>query len=246
VAIFAGESRNPARNLARSILWTAPLIALLYILGTSAILAFVFPDAIDIIGPIPQALREGFAAFGLAGSLVPLVILLLLTNYLCSYTLYFSCNTRLPMVAGWDRLLPQWFTRLHPKYRTPVNSILFMGAVALAASLAVLVGAGSQEAFVLLQTWSWTFYGLVYVAMFAVPLLAGKQKGIRPRFWLRLAAVSGLFVTLLFVVLSIFPVISVQNQSRYSLKVATVVIGANFLGWMIYRAGQRQSSAASP
>lgn len=246
VAIFAGESRNPARNLARSILWTAPLIALLYILGTSAIMAFVSPDAIDIIGPIPQALREGFAAFGFAGSLVPIVILLLLTNYLCSYTLYFSCNTRLPMVAGWDRLLPQWFTRLHPKYRTPVNSILFMGAVALAASLAVLVGAGSQEAFVLLQTWSWTFYGLVYVAMFAVPLLAGKQKGIRPGFWLRFAAASGLFVTVLFVALSIFPIVRVESQFLYSLKVVTVVIGANFLGWMIYRAGQRPSSAALP
>lgn len=245
VAIFAGESRNPGRNLARSILWTAPLIALLYILGTSAILAFVSPDNIDIIGPIPQALREGFALFGFAASLVPVVILLLLTNYLCSYTLYFSCNTRLPMVAGWDRLLPQWFTRLHPKYRTPVNSILFMGAVALVASLAVLIGAGSQEAFVLLQTWSWTFYALVYVAMFAVPLLAKKQKGIRPGFGLRVLAASGLLVTLLFVLLSIFPVIHVENQSLYSLKIVTVVIGANVVGWIIYRAGQRKSSQTS-
>src|SRR5262249_18345817 len=150
----------PGRNLARSILFTAPLIALLYILGTSAILAFVSPDAIDLIGPVPQALNRGLSSFGAAGPILAVVILLLLTNYLCSYTLYFSANTRLPLVAGWDHLLPKWFTPLHPKYRTPVNSILFMGGVALAASMGVLIGAENQEAFALLQIWAWTFYGL--------------------------------------------------------------------------------------
>src|ERR1700719_4359987 len=86
IAIFAGESRNPGRNLARSILITAPLIALLYILGPSAIQAFVSPDAINVIGPIPQALSAGFGGSGLAGPLVSIAILLLLLNYLCSYT----------------------------------------------------------------------------------------------------------------------------------------------------------------
>ena len=242
VAIFAGESRNPGRNLARSILFTAPIIALLYILGTSGILAFVSPDAVDVIGPIPQALSRGFAVFGLAAPIVSIAILLLLLNYLCCYTLYFSGNTRLPLVAGWDHLLPQWFTRLHPKYRTPVNSILFMGGVALAASMAVLIGTGSQESFVLLQIWAWTFYGLAYLAKFAIPLFSAKEKGLRPGGWLRLGAASGFLVTLLFVVLSVQPVIPVANKLRYSVKVAGFVIGANFLGWMIYRAGQQKGA----
>ena len=68
VAIFAGESRNPGPNLARSVLLTAPLIAFLYIFGTSAILTFVSPDAVDVIGPVPQALTRGFAVFGVAAS----------------------------------------------------------------------------------------------------------------------------------------------------------------------------------
>jgi amino acid transporter len=239
VAIFAGESHSPGRNLARSILFTAPLIAVMYILGTSSILAYVSPDAIDIIGPIPQALRAALGGFGIAGILTPVVILLLLTNYLCSYTLYFSTNTRLPLVAGWDRLLPGWFTVLHPKYRTPVNSTLFMGGVALVASAAVLIGARNQEAFVLLQIWSWTFYGLAYVAMFAIPLFAAKKSGIRPSAWLRLLAASGMLVTLLFVALSVLPIVEVQSKWAYSLKIAAVVLGANLLGWTIYRAGQR-------
>ncbi|MGA8762903.1 MAG: APC family permease [Candidatus Sulfotelmatobacter sp.] len=242
VAIFAGESRSPGRNLARSILFTAPVIGLMYILGTSSILAYVSPDAIDVIGPIPQALSVALGGSGVAGILVPMVILLLLTNYLCSYTLYFSTNTRLPLVAGWDHLLPRWFTVLHPRYRTPVNSILFMGGIALAASTAVLIGAGNQEAFVLLQIWSWTFYGLAYLAMFAIPLFAAKEKGIRPGTWLRAGAASGMLVTLLFVALSVLPIVDVESKWAYSLKIVLVVLGANFVGWMIYRAGQRKTA----
>ena len=244
VAIFAGESRNPARNIARSILISAPIIAILYILGTSAILAFVSPDAIDVIGPVPQAITRGFSLFGKTGPLASIVVVTLLMNYLSSYTLYFSANARLPLVAGWDRLLPNWFTPLHPKYRTPVNSILFMGGVALAASVAVLIGAGNQESFTLLQTWAWTFYGLAYLVKFAIPLLSRKDKGLRPGLWLQFAAASGFLVTLLFVVLSVLPVIPVASTWKYSLKVILVVVGANLFGWMIYRAGQRKGEHA--
>jgi len=243
VAVFAGESRNPGRNLGRSILFTAPVIALLYILGTSGILAFVSPQAVDVIGPIPQALARGVGIFGGGEALLSIVILLLLMNYLCCYTLYFSANTRLPLVAGWDHLLPRWFTPLHPKYRTPVNSILFMGVVALIASIAVLIGAGNQESFILLQIWCWTFYGLAYLALFAIPLFSAKEKNLRPGGWLRLGAASGFLVTLLFVVLSVSPVIAVASVWKYSLKIALVVLAANLAGWMVYRAGQRKHPA---
>ena len=239
VAIFGGESRNPGRNLARSIVFTAPLIALLYILGTSSILAYVSPDAIDVIGPIPQALKVALGGSGIAVAIVPAVILLLLTNYLCSYTLYFSTNTRLPLVAGWDHLLPRWFTTLHPKYRTPVNATLFMGGVALVASTAVLFGAGNQEAFALLQILTWTFYGLAYLTMFAIPLFARAEKGIKAGAWLRVGAALGMAVTLSFVGLSIFPIVDVTSRLAYSLKVVLVVVGANFVGWTIYRAGRQ-------
>lgn len=240
VATVAGEARDPARNIMRSILISAPIIALLYILGTSGILAFVSPDAIDVIGPIPQALRSGLAVFGTALPIVSVAILLLLLNYLSSYTFYFSANTRLPMAAGWDHLLPRWFAQLHPRYRTPVNSILFMGAVALVTSIAVLIGSGSQESFILLQTWTWSFYALAYLVKFAIPLVSPRDKGLRSKAWLQLGSATGFLVTLLFVLLSVQPVIPVASKFVYMLKVVVVVVGANCVGWMIYRAGQRK------
>jgi amino acid transporter len=244
VAIFAGESRNPARHIGRSILITAPVIALIYIFTTSAILAYVSPDAVDVIGPIPQALRRGFGTFGAV--IVPVVIFLLLANYLSTFSLYFSGSARLPMAAGWDHLLPAWFSRLHSRYKTPVNSILFLGGATLAASVAALIGVGEQEAYELLLTWGFTFYGIAYLALFAIPLLAPKASGIRPRLALRIAAALGFLVTLLFVVLSIFPVIRVESESRYSLKIAGVVLVANLVGGMIYRAGQRKRDRTIP
>jgi amino acid transporter len=255
VAIFAGECRNPARNLTRSVLITAPFIALIYIFATSSILAFVAPESVDVVGPIPQALRQGLHRLSgvshvslvlrdmgpyadLAGFLVPLIIVLLFVNYPTSFSVYFSASARLPMVAGWDRLLPAWFTRLHAKYKTPVNSILFLGIVTLAGGAAALIGVGPQEAYELLLTWAFTFYAVAYLALFAIPFLSPKDRGLRPRLWLRLAAMSGFLMTLLYVVLSIFPIINVESSRGYSLKIAGVVLGANFLGWMIYRAGR--------
>jgi amino acid transporter len=244
VAIFAGECRNAGRNLTRSVFITAPFIALIYIFATSSILVFVAPDAVDVVGPIPQALRVGLHASGtrgfdsLAGFIMPLAIVLLFVNYPTSFSVYFSASARLPMVAGWDHLLPEWFTRLHAKYKTPVNSILFLGGLTLAGSAAALIGVGPQEAYELLLTWAFTFYAIAYLALFAIPFLSPKNRGLRPRLWLRVAAMSGFLMTLLYVVLSIFPIIDVENPRAYFLKIAGVVLGANLLGWAIYRTGR--------
>jgi glutamate:GABA antiporter len=234
-AIFAGESRNPAKHLSRAILIAAPIIALLYIMGTSAILAFVSPDRIDVIGPIPQALRVALEGVPFAGVIVPLATLLLLTNYLSTFSLNFAANTRLPMCAGWDHLLPQWFTRLQPKYRTPVNSILFLGGITLAASAAVLIGVGQQEAFELLQIWGFTFYAIAYLALFAIPLFATRASTFHSPRWLRILALPGLLLTLLFVLLSVFPIIQVENETAYALKTVAILVLANLSGLLLYR-----------
>jgi amino acid transporter len=240
VAVFAGECRDPQRHLPRSVWLTAPIVAIIYILATSAILAFVSPSAEDVVAPIPQALSRGFHAFGGNAFVMPLAVLFLLIYYLATFCAFFTVSTRLPMVAGWDHLLPEWFSRLHPRYKTPVNSVLFLGAATLVMAMAALIGVGHEESFELLLTWSFTFYGIAYLAMFAIPILARKERELRASLWVRVAATSGFLATLLFVVLSVFPIIDVESSGRYSLKIAAVVMGANLLGGIIYRAGQRK------
>jgi glutamate:GABA antiporter len=246
VAIFAGECRNPERNLARSILLTAPLVALLYILGTSAILAFVPPGAVDVTAAIPQALSRSFHSLAISGIILSASVLLLLINYFSTFNINFNGCARLPMVAGWDHLLPAWFTRLHPKYKTPVNSIFFAGAVAVAVSIVVLIGVGEQEAFELLLVLAFTFYATAYLALFAIPLLARRRLGIRPAPWLRVTAVSGFLMTLLYILLSVFPIIDVPSRWEYFAKTLSVIFGANSLGILLYRWGRRKALSNVP
>ena len=48
MAIFAGECHNARRTISRSVMIAAPIIALMYILGTASVLAFVRPDDVDL------------------------------------------------------------------------------------------------------------------------------------------------------------------------------------------------------
>jgi amino acid transporter len=245
VAVLAGETKDAARTIAKSTLIAAPIIAAMFILGTSAVLAFVPVDKIDLIGPIPQVLRIGFGVTG-AGSVAAAIAILLITGRtVANSSILLTATTRMPMVAGWDNLLPRWFTKLHPRYRTPVNSVLFVGLVALAFGAAGIVGVGQQEAFQLLENASGIFYGLTYLVMFAIPLIGLRGVEPAPTLWLRVAAASGFAVTLLYIVLSIFPIVDVASWLSFSLKISSVVILLNLAGAGLFYAARRRRVIAA-
>jgi amino acid transporter len=175
VGIFAGETRAPARNIGLSVIIASPMIALMFILGTSSVLAFIGNNQIDLIGPVPQTLRLGLHSFRIAGAIASVAILMMTVRSISSMSIHLTGSSRLPMVAGWDRLLPPWFSRLHPGYKTPINSIIFVGAVTLVIAVASQIGAGVQEAFQLVDNAANVFYGIVYVILFAIPIMARER-----------------------------------------------------------------------
>src|SRR5262249_45592325 len=148
------------------------------------------------IGPIPQVLSIGFGSSRAGALVVGIAILLITGRTIANSSIIFTATTRMPMVAGWDNLLPRWFTTLHARYRTPVNSILFVGLVAMAFGAVGIAGVGEQEAFQLLDNAAGIFYGLTYLVMFAIPLIGLRRAERRPPVWLRVAAASGFAVTL--------------------------------------------------
>ena len=235
IAILAGECRAPARNISRSVMISAPIIALMFILGTGSVLAFVSPDKVDLIGPIPQVLSLGFSSFGWVSLLVSLTIFGIAARQIALMSIYFAGNTRLPMVAGWDNLLPAWFARLHRRYRTPVNSILFVGLITLAFSLVSLIGVKEQEAFQLQDNAATTFYALIYMVLFAIPLVAIKRFGVKAPVWLRVAAVSGFLVSVIAGYFTLVPITPVDSPGFFAIKIIAVVVGANLLGMVLYQ-----------
>lgn len=244
VAILAGESRNPSRTIGRSVMIAAPIIAVMFILGTSSILAFVPPENVDLIGPIPQVLSLGFSSFGFVAYLAAISISLMLILRLTQASFTFTSVTRLPMVAGWDRLLPEWFTRLHARHKTPINSIIVVGAITLCMGLLSLIGVGQQEAFQLLWNAGGIFYALTYLVMFAISLVGLRSAGVRVPLWLRLTSLSGFLMTLLYASLSVFPIISVANSASFTAKIIAVIVIANIIGAGIFLLAERRRAAS--
>lgn len=244
IAILAGETRAPARNIGRSVIIAAPIIAVMFILGTSSVLAFVSPQNVDLIGPIPQVLSLGFGSFGWVGKIISLAIIGVVVRQIALMSIYFSGNTRLPMVAGWDRLLPDWFTRLHARYKTPVNAILFVGVVTLTFGLVSLIGVGEQEAFQLLDNAAGVFYASTYMVLFAIPLIGMRKLGVRSPVWLKIACVSGFLVSLVYIRFTIVPIIEVDSHLSFALKIIAVVLIANAIGAGIFLLGRKRGMDA--
>jgi glutamate:GABA antiporter len=240
VAILAGETRAPARDIGRSVLIASPVIALAFVLGTSSVLAFVGNRPIDLIGPVPQTLRLGLQSFPIAGVIASIGILLMTARSISSTSVHVTGSSRLPMVAGWDHLLPSWFSRLHPRYKTPINSIIFVGATTLLIAIASQIGAGIQEAFQLVDNAANVFYGIVYFTMFAIPIFgAGAIRSGAP-IWLRVAAVCGAAVSLSAIFFTVYPIIDVPSPLSFAMKIITVTGIANAIGVAIYLVGKKR------
>ena len=234
VAIHAGEARDPVRTIGRSVAIAAPVIALMFILGTSSVLMLVPQDQIDLIAPVPQVLRVGFGPLGGVAAIGLLTVIALAGIRLAQSSFSFGGVTRLPMVAGWDNLMPAWFTKLHSKYRTPVNSILFVGAVTFFMSILGLIGVGKQEAFQILWNASGLFYSLTYVVMFAIPIFGLRGAKEKPSAWLKLLAWSGFLMTLLYIALSVVPIINVDSPFAFAAKIGGLIVAANLVGVIIF------------
>ena len=238
VAILAGECRSAARTIGQSVILSAPVIALMFILGTSTVLAFLGNQPINVIGPIPQTLRAAFGRSGSAAWAAPLGISLLLARAIASASLIFTGLTRLPMTAGWDRIVPRWFTQLHPQHRTPVNSIRFVCALTMGLILLSLLGVGEQESWQLLTMASIVHYAIAYVALFALPLLGSPALRARLPFWLKAAAAGGLLSSLVALSISLYPIVDVVSRAAFAGKICAVVVVSNMAGVVIYRVGK--------
>jgi amino acid transporter len=234
VAILAGESRSAAKTIGQSVMISAPVIAVMFILGTSSVLAFVGTQPINLIGPIPQTLQLAFGTAGIAGWIARGGILLLMLRAVASSSLIFTGLTRLPMAAGWDHLVPGWFTKLHKRWRTPVNSILFVAVLVMLLILLSMMGVREQEANQLLSGASIVHYAIAYVALFALPLFG---RGLRRRLpaWLKVACVGGLASSLVALFIGVYPIVDVVSPGAYAAKIGGVVVCSNFVGYLIYR-----------
>jgi amino acid transporter len=132
---------------------------------------------------------------------------------------------------------------LHPRYKTPINSIVFVGVITLVIAISSQVGAGIQEAFQLVDNAANVFYGIVYVVLFAIPLAGATAIRSRAPTWLRIAAFCGCAVSLLAIGFTIYPIIDVPSKLAFATKVIAASGIANAFGIAIFVSARRRRAA---
>lgn len=238
IAIMAGETHAAQRDIGRSVLVASPVIFIMFVLGTAAVVSLHDAHAgtaINYVAPIPQTLTLAFGAGG--GALVAkFAIALMQIRILGAASFLFAGAVRLPMTAGWDHLVPEWFARLHARHGTPANSIYFTGAVV--AFLLVLGSAGvrAAEAFGVLNDASSEFYALAYLAMFLIPICGARALRARLPGWVAWACGAGVASILFVLVLNAYPFVDVASPGLFAVKILGTVGLVNAAGYGFYRA----------
>ncbi len=125
----AGEARNPARDMPRGLLLGLAGVAILYVLIQMVSMAVV-PDIatsatplLDVAATLLGPMGAGLLMLGLLASVGGNLVGTTFTTPRLSYSL------------SLDGSLPPWFARVHPRFLTPANSIIFYGLLSFAMAV---------------------------------------------------------------------------------------------------------------
>lgn len=231
--MMSAEIRSPERTVKPAIWLATAFVAIFYAATTLALLVLLRPEMISDMRGIAdggEAVARSFAAPWASA----LVGLLLLINAFGSFGGVGTAVSRMPFAAGADRLLPDAFGRIHPRWHTPHVAIVTLGLVA--SGLLLLSQLGDTMHVAYQEIVSLTFIGgfLPYIYIF---LSAWKAKH-------KAAAAIGLTVTLFCLVCSVMPTAEVKNIWLFEGKLALGTAAMIGSGLLLYVRGRAKSIAA--
>jgi amino acid transporter len=233
------ETANPRRDLPRSILISAPLVAIAYVLGTLAVLWLVPNGDLNIVSGFLQAITAGSVA--ISPTLVwvaPMAAALYTISNVATVGAWLSGPARVAFAIGLDRYFPPAFGKVHPKWRTPYVAILVQASLATVFLLISQVGKGStvEHAYLVLLDTQLLIYFIPYLYLFLCLLREARRptgKGLMPggRTGATLAGACGFAVTAFAMIVASIPPGDAPSRAVFALKViggagAFVVLGA--------------------
>jgi len=251
-ATMGSEIQNPRRNLPRSIYVAAPLIALVYLLGSGSLVWLVPAGEMSVVAGPFQAIAAGAAGFG--ASLwwaAPLAAALAVVGRLGALGAWLTGSARVAFVVGLDRYFPAAFGRVHPRWRTPYVAILAQAALATLFLLLGVLGKGTtvETAFLILLDMSLLLYFIPYVYLFACHLKhrrrAGPAGAVVPvgRGVATLVGLSGMLVTVCAMTVSTIPPPDTAEPRLFVTKVVGGTLLLVAVGGAIYwraKAGRKK------
>jgi amino acid transporter len=144
--MMAGEIRDPERTMRRAG-WAATGFSVIYYATvTVAILAILPPEKISEMNGFAETAESAALLLGVKW-LPPLLALLVLASGVGLIGGFGASTSRMPFVAGVDRLLPKAFGKIHPRWGTPHISILALGSVSTLLLITYQLGDTMRVAF---------------------------------------------------------------------------------------------------
>ena len=233
--MMSAEIRSPERTV-KPALWRATaFVSIFYAATTLALLVLLRPEMISEMRGIADGGEAIARIFGAPWASV-LIGLMLLTNAFGSFGGMGTAVSRMPFAAGTDRLLPDVFGRIHPRWHTPHIALVALGLVASGLLLLSQLGDSMRVAYQ--EIVSLTFIGgfLPYIYIFMSAWKAQRK----------VAATAGLSVTLFCLVCSIIPTAEVENVWLFEGKLALGTAAMIGSGLLLYARGRAKSRVPLP
>ena len=240
---FMGEEIvEPRRTISRAVLIAGVSIAVIYILGTLAILLALPQAEITGLGGIMDAITATGARIGVTG-LAPIAAILIVLSTLGGVGVWLAAPARLPFVAGIDRYLPAAFGRLHPKYGTPHIALLMQAGVAAVCAILGQAGETPKQAYEILVSLGVVAFFIPYIAMFAAMIRLQREPAgpevVRPPGGRPVAILlgwTGLATSIAAVLLACVPPPGEEDGRRYVIKVvglSALLVASGAVAWAI-------------
>ncbi len=249
-ASFMGEEiKDARRTIPRAIFISAPLIALVYILGTASVLVALPAGEVSGLQGIMEAIAGAARRLGLE-ALAPLAAALITLSALASVGAWLGSTARIPFVAGLDDFLPKGFARIHPRWRTPYVALLVMAAIEAICVFLGQAGTSVRGTYDVLVSMSVISFLIPFLFLFAAAIRVQRDPagpdvmrvpGGRPA--AILLGVLGFLTTGVAIVLSLFPPEYEPHKGVAVAKVVALTLVNVGSGIAVYVWGRRRSVA---
>jgi amino acid transporter len=248
VSAMSEEVRDPRRTLPRAVFGAGALIALMYIVGTFAILSLVPAADLDPQSGVFNAITVGAVALKV-GFLGVLAAMLVTVGNAGGVGSTVAGIARVPFVVGIDRYLPAPFGWIHPRWKTPYISILVQALISGAILLGSQINETTRGAYQFLIDAGIILYFIPFLYMFAAVIKLARRKdrkanehavlvpGGLPGVWI--AGSLGFLVVLIGILVSLVPPGDSSNKLGFELKLVGGTAASVLTGLFLYWRGIR-------
>ena len=251
---MSDEVKNPQKTFPRAIWGSGILIALIYIVGTIAVLVLLPAAQVNADSGVFQALTTGSVMLrvGFVGVIAALLVSVGNAGGVGSTV---AGVARVPFIVGVDRYMPEIFGRIHPRWRTPYVSILVQAVFSVLVLLLASIGETVKGAYQGLVDAAIILYFVPFLYMYAAVIklayrkdrLENKNAVLIPggKLGVWIAGTLGFAVVAGGIYLSLIPPGETSNKPLFEAKLIGGTLAVIAIGLILYFRGARQRSATA-